>query len=259
MADSQAEMSRADHALLTTAIDQKKPAKIVEIGVSAGGTTKLILDTMGKDCSLYSVDTDTTYYRDRTKQVGYVAAEHYSQEKHGPWHRYYGQDISACIGDIGGGIDVVVLDTVHILPGEFLSFLTILPYMAPDSVLFLHDISLHLTYKHEPAKMDAYSKSAYCTSLLFNAIPSPCKVNSEDKLPNSGIIMIDPAFVMENIHHVMNLLALDWHYTPNSKVLVETRKAVAGFDSSDALDVFDIGVNYNLALRVIQLDFSKIG
>ena len=44
---------------------------------------------------------------------------------------------------VGKGIDLCIIDTVHAAPGEALDFLMVLPYLAPNAVIILHDIAYH--------------------------------------------------------------------------------------------------------------------
>ena len=43
------------------------------------------------------------------------------------------------IDEIGSDIDFLILDTLHIVPGEILDFLVCLPYLTKDAIVVLHD------------------------------------------------------------------------------------------------------------------------
>ncbi len=244
-----AEMNVADHKLLTTHLKNKKPKKIVELGVSAGGTTKLILDAMDQESALHSVDINIQFYKDKSKKTGWLAEEYYSPQQHGHWHTHLGKDICECIDEIGPDIDFLVLDTVHSLPGEILSFLAILPYMSENSVLFLHDITLHIQYFLKETRLNGYQRSAYCNGLLFNAIDSPSKFYSDDDIPNSGVIFIDREHVKNNIFSVLNMFCILWNYIPDKKIIIKTREIIAKHYDEKVLNLFDIGFLANLKNR----------
>ena len=221
----QAEMTREDHELILSFLKKKKPKKILEIGVSAGGTTCLLLDAIDKDAELFSVDLHTHYYRDKTKEIGYLAKDHYNPERHPKWHAFFGKDIYACVEEIGNGIDFVVLDTVHIVPGEFLSFLSVFPFLDDKAVLVLHDLSLHILYQYEGRQSLALHVEN-CNGLLFNAIFSRDKTLSEATVPNCGAIVLDKTYVMDNLFMVINMLFTEWKYLPSNDILLGTLNLV---------------------------------
>ena len=41
-------------------------------------------------------------------------------------------------------IDFIIIDTVHFMPGEFLTFLTALPQLKDGCIVVLHDIHLNM-------------------------------------------------------------------------------------------------------------------
>lgn len=73
------EMSYKERCFLNGIIRQTKPKKILEVGVSAGGSSALILNATkdNKDTKLYSVDYNEKWYRDNTKRTGFVIDEQY--------------------------------------------------------------------------------------------------------------------------------------------------------------------------------------
>ena len=150
-------MSAEDHELLMSVL-AKKPQRILEVGVSAGGTTKLLLENMGPEATLVSVDLARQYYRDQTKEVGFIAEFFFKNDKR--WTKLLGRDISFVIDNFIEPFDFVVLDTAHILPGEVLSFLVILPYMADGSVMQIHRLPRCRCVRGRPG-------SHHAESLLF--------------------------------------------------------------------------------------------
>ncbi len=119
MRPSFCEMSEADLRFLVVMLQYLRPRKFLEIGISAGCTTKVTLENLLPESSLFSVDLRTTYYRDIYKPVGHVALESYQSKQYPKWHLLTGVDIAECVDTIGSGIDFMILDTAHALPGEF--------------------------------------------------------------------------------------------------------------------------------------------
>ena len=68
---SYAEMSEWQLSFLCGLLKNNNPKKIVEIGVSAGGTTAVIMETlrlMDSNAKLYSVDYSVDFYRNNAKK-----------------------------------------------------------------------------------------------------------------------------------------------------------------------------------------------
>lgn len=75
------EMTDFQQAFLCGLIREKKPRKILEVGVAAGGTTAVILNCVnmvnaGDSCEMYSLDISDRWYRDDSKETGFVVKEH---------------------------------------------------------------------------------------------------------------------------------------------------------------------------------------
>jgi len=241
-----AEMSSNDWDLLLSGLEACAPRRILEIGVSAGATTLFLLDALPKSARLYSVDIERHWYVDNTKETGFVASVAHDAQRHPQWDLMTGTDVSACLDMIGKDIDFVVLDTTHEMPGEFLSFLAVLPYMAQNAVLFLHDIGIHVIAKSGLLPNDMHLKS-HCTSLLFSAISSVDKRVSNDALPNAGLVFIDKQKAMDEIYMVMNLLFMDWNYLPPAAVIAKTLRMVKMHYPPRAVDMFEHALAYNMA------------
>lgn len=251
------EMDRADIALLLDALARRKPAKVLEIGISAGGTTAMLLEALPKSSSLYSVDIKKMHYKDPTKETGHIADALHNPARHPAWRKFTGVDIYACIDEIGPGIDFLILDTVHAMPGEFLSFLTVLPYLSEESALVLHDIGLHVLHKSKEGadlrKLDDYSRQACCTSLLFAALPGLEKTVSDAAIPNCGFMLLDKSQAMRDIFMVLNLLFMDWQYIPPPHIVAGTLNATGRFYPPGAIRLLEKAIIYNLKLRGVAI------
>ena len=117
-----------------------KPKKIVEIGVSRGGSSGLILNAI-KDiegAKLYSIDELKICYKNKDKDSGFFVKEKFP-ELMDKWDLNIGGIISEFIEKIGGDIDLVFIDTMHITPGEMLDWLQVLPFLKEGAFVVLHD------------------------------------------------------------------------------------------------------------------------
>ena len=137
------EMSYKERCFLNGIIRQTKPKKVLELGVSAGGSSALILNAIkDTDARLYSIDYNEKWYRDESKPTGYIIDECFSQLKD-KWQLFTGGTAARFMEQVGGDIDICLIDTVHANPGEFLDFLIVLPYLKKNAVLVLHDTCLY--------------------------------------------------------------------------------------------------------------------
>jgi predicted O-methyltransferase YrrM len=120
-----------------------KPKKIIEIGVSSGGSANLILNAI-KDiegAKLYSIDISKTVYKNPSKEVGFAVKENFP-ELMNKWTLFKGGVTSEFIEQIGGNIELAFIDTAHVTPGEKLDWLQVLPFLKEEAIVVLHDTFL---------------------------------------------------------------------------------------------------------------------
>ena len=136
------ELSDIEQRFLNGLICFFKPQKILEIGVSKGGSSALILNAIQNinGSFLYSMDINKKNYIYNRKDTGFLVDEKYSYLKQ-KWKLYTGDIPCEFIEEVGGNIDFVFIDTVHVLPGEFLNFLEVFPFLKKNAIVVLHDIS----------------------------------------------------------------------------------------------------------------------
>ena len=146
------ELTPEEQKFMNGLIRNIKPKKIVEIGVSKGGSSALILNAI-KDINgskLYSIDKSSYCYREKNKKTGFIVEEKFP-ELLDKWSLYTGGITSEFIESIGGGIDLVFIDTVHVTPGEMLDWLMVLPFLKNEAIVVFHD-AFFLYYNKEVTK-----------------------------------------------------------------------------------------------------------
>lgn len=207
------EMSFTDRSFLNGIIRKLKPNKILEIGLVAGGSSAIILNAIKdfENSTLYSIDYNTKYYQDNSKNTGFIVND-YLPELKNKWNLYTGGVSAKFIEDIGNNIDVCLLDTMHCNPGEILDFLTVLPYLKENAILILHDT---LLYAMEPY---IYNFRYGCTTngTLFSAIKGK-KIHPNEghfgNFGNIGAIILD-SDIKDRVFDYIYLLTLPWSYLP---------------------------------------------
>lgn len=235
-----AEMSENQLAFLCGLIKKYKPQKIVEVGVSAGGTTAVVLNCvsmLGLDAQLYSLDLSSSFYRDKSRKTGYLVEECKSKlERQVPHALYTGKYAVEYLQEIGGGIDFLILDTVHSLPGELFDFLAFYPFLKRGAVVVLHDIVLNLS-RSKP--------HSFATKVLLDTIAAEKFYGMEDdSLLNIGAFAINED-TDKYINNVFSALTLTWKYSPKERELSLYRDFYLKYYDDESMVLFDVAVRMN--------------
>ena len=238
------EMSYSQRCFINGIIRQTKPKKILELGVSAGGSSAIILNAI-KDfdnAKLYSVDYNTKLYYDNSKNTGFIIDEKFSNLKD-KWSLYTGGTAAKFMEEIGGEIDLCLIDTMHVNPGEFLDFLIVLPYLKKNAILILHDIALH-----------HYHKSNITNGVLFSCLNGNKLSFNEglwNRFANIGAVILDEN-IKDNILDYLYLLTLPFEYLPTDNDIWECQKLFSKNYEEEFVDAF-----MNIMLKNKQLFIEK--
>ena len=223
------------HAFICGLIREKRPSKILEVGVNQGGSSVVLLqaiESLELDANLYSVDIEPNL----------PAAE--NVEKWAPhltdrWSLKYGKDVSAYLEDIGGNIDFCVLDTAHCMPGEVLNFLCILPYLKNGATVVIDDLlipfKLISDFPLEAAGRARIKKSNAASmiacSVLFDCVVADKRLPNFSAMNNSEIPNISSFEVSEETRkHINDLflaLLLPWKGIPSRQALLDVQMSLA--------------------------------
>ena len=124
---------------------------------------------------------------------------------------HLGTVLPKVIEEIGGDIDFVILDTAHVVPGEILDFITVLPYLKKDAVVVLHDIMENQRiYSQETQHATVALFSSVVADKFFNF--NTMFVDFMHNYPNIGAFQIN-SDTMKNIENVFLALVLRWQYS----------------------------------------------
>lgn len=208
--DLKQEMSQNDRNFLRWILDRYQPATILEVGVAAGGTSLFILKSCGG--RLFSIDKSEAYYRDPARKTGFVALEGCDAEELGRWTLAVGAAPVDCLDTLleGRKVDLCILDTLHILPGELLQFLVLYQYIKAGGVLVLHDLNLNMIAPDRCSR-------ACATKLLFCILGSKQKMLPDICTPNIGALVIDDLTRL-SIPSVFFALSASWAYYPADEI-----------------------------------------
>ena len=241
------EMTYLQRCFLNGIIRQTKPKKILELGVSAGGSSAIILNAI-KDfdsSKLYSVDYNTKLYYDNTKNTGFIIDEKFSHLKNN-WKLYTEGTAAKYLEEIGGEIDLCLIDTMHVNPGEFLDFLIVLPYLKKNAILIFHDIALHYSREH-----------CYTNGVLFSCLKGKKLTFNEglwNKYANIGAVILDEN-IMDNISDYVYLLTLPWYHLPTYDDILDCQKL---FSKNYGKEIVDIFMNIILHNRKLFIENREV-
>ena len=144
--DAAIELCTENCMFLAGLIKRYRQKTLLEVGVSAGGSSALLLhtlDKLGLDSELVSVDLKDRWNANTEYATGWAAKKIYPEKKN--WHLCTGKFLPEIIEDLNLEFDFCFLDTAHRLPGEILDYLVVLPFMRVGGIIAMHDTSLFFT------------------------------------------------------------------------------------------------------------------
>ena len=237
------ELSNFDIAFLCGLIKWKRPKNIVEVGVSAGGTTAALvyrLQSMDYDYSMYSIDISKTAYRQPDKEAGYVGAM--AVERFGAQNHKFmlGTILPDKLDEIGPGIDFLILDTTHVLPGEVLEFLAAYPYLEDGAVVCMHDLRLNFR--------TLSPSDGIATNALMNSVVAEKYIGTDNRrsfgYPNIGAFIVGPE-TGTYITNVFGTLTQCWKTIPPEQQLRSYTQIIERTYSKEALWIYHRAIQLN--------------
>ena len=175
------------------------------------GSSGIILNAIKKlsGAHLYSVDLNKECYSMKGRLTGFLMDKFPELKK--KWTLLTGGTIYDYIDQIGGDVDLVLIDTVHSNPGEILDALGIFPYLKKDALIIFHDTNLQIS----PLRGIEFTNNTLMSAIYGEKIiPSPDSFEGiNGYFNNIGAIRLNTES-LKNIYNVFNLLALHWTYFP---------------------------------------------
>ena len=236
-------LSSKEQNFLFGIIRRFKPKKILEIGVSAGGSSAVILNAI-KDLpnsKLYSIDKNKEWYLNHSKFTGW-AAKNYFPELIENWSLYAGGNPSEFIEKIGNNIDLVFIDTAHYTPGEMINFLEVLPFLKEEAIVVIHDIYLIFVGNYKHKKYRNYSNNQLICYIRGKLIlPS-----YDDKLfnINIGAVKLDKNQKKYLMQYFM-ALGNQWDYFPQERDITIFRDHFMKYYDKKFVEIYDDAIAKN--------------
>ncbi len=243
--DGEPEMSEDESAFLCGLIRDKTPATVMEVGIAGGGTTAILLQCLSDldyACTMYSVDVSERFYRDPGRKSGFLGEEALKLiHPPGIRHEFLLGSVACewCDKKNINGIDFLILDTAHIMPGEVLDMITLLPYLKDGAVVVLHDTSFNTA---------STEKHGYATSLLMAAVTADRYLNfkSGDYCPNISAFVVDQS-TRDHVEQLFLALMVTWKYSPDPSQIDSYRRIVNTYYDRKLIDLFETIVSVQRA------------
>lgn len=237
-------MTREEHGFLSGIIEELKPKKILEVGIAFGGTSAMIIKSLELaeiECVMYSVDLNYVY---RGIEVGSML-KNITLPQFVMHSIIKGKLLKDIIEQIGGDIDLVVLDTSHNIPGEILEFLTVLPFMSKNGVVVLHDVILcnkMVTHNRQIGR----SLRKICPKVLFSTVSAEKYYNyGEDKdlyPSNIAAFKINDS-TYDSIEDLFFSLSHLWFEDWSKEVLDSYREFLSKYYPLQTIRLWDLIIN----------------
>jgi predicted O-methyltransferase YrrM len=220
-------MSDQDRYFLNTMLLRSKPKKVLELGVAAGGSSVVMLNALKSigQTRLYSIDCLPYWYREPDKASGFIVDNYPDLREN--WKMYSGGMATKFIDEIGGGIDFILIDTLHCNPGEIFDFLMILPFLDDNATIVFHDTKLH-THMYFSYYTGWHITNCILMSSIHGEkfIPEYLSASmgwDEEEaynFPNIGAVKLNKQ-TRNRLFEVINLLTIRWAYLPSENDRIE--------------------------------------
>lgn len=210
-----------------------KPKKVLEIGVSKGGSSIIILNAIKdiKNSRLYSIDLNS-------KKVVAMCVKEYFPELLGKYTLFTGNIASEFMEKIGNNIDMVFIDSAHFEPGEIMDFLIALPFLKSKAIIILHDIGNQITRSK--------TRDEWAPYIIFNAIRGKKFYPSGNKILTQDIGAIKLERNQKLFYHdYFRLLGGQWQYFPKELHINSLRKYFSKYYDKDCITMFEEAVSFN--------------
>ena len=123
-----------------------KPKNCLEIGVSRGGGSIIILNAIKdiNDSRLISLDLSEDLYINNGQKTGCNVKKYFPELAENKWKLFTGKQPHIFLEKLNMKFDFLFLDTTHLAPGELINIIEALPFLNENAIVVLHDVMFHL-------------------------------------------------------------------------------------------------------------------
>ena len=238
-------LSKNDVYFLNGIIRKFRPKNCLEIGVSSGGSSVLILNAI-KDINgslLISLDLNERLFINKTQETGYIVKE-YFPELSKNWKLFKGDQPHKFLDKLNLKFDFLFLDTSHYTPGEIINIIEALPFLNDYSIVVLHDIIWHFWAWREFKEVKFTPTQIYLLSSLYG---EKIYLNKNmDEYKNIGAAILYPNQEKHYINYFLLLLSF-WEEIPSKIQINNLRIFIKKYYKNEKyLNIFNFAVEKNI-------------
>ena len=237
------EMKPVERQFINGLLRYYKPSRILEIGVSRGAGTVVILNAISDmpETKLVSIDRLDNFYGDGCTPVGVEAKTLFPDVADTKWKLFTGAEPSQILPEINNTFDFLVLDSLHAHPIETFNFLCALPYLSDGAIVIVHDISLHLFFPNSIApRILMCSVTAEKLFISNEYIPS----NDNGDMAHNIVAFQINADTRKYIENIFHGLMYPWEvfYLDDAE---HVRKLLVNHYPKKLIEIFDSALKLN--------------
>lgn len=230
--------------LLNGIIRKFKPKNCLEIGVSRGGSSVLILNAIKdiKDSLLISLDLNEKLFINKTLETGYIVKE-YFPELAKNWKLFKGDQPHKFLDKLNIKFDFLFLDTSHYTPGEIINIIEALPFLKDYAIVVLHDIIWHFWATNDFKEAKFTPTQIYLLSSLYG---EKIYIKKEmDQFENIGAAILYPNQEKHYINYFLLLLSF-WEEIPTENQINDLKIFIKKYYKNEKyLNIFNSAVEKN--------------
>lgn len=194
---SQKSLSDENLIWICSMIEKYKPKRVLEIGVSTGGSTAVYLNCIKElnlQTKLVSIDSEAiAFYKKGKPDIGSEIEELSEYLDLTNFKLIKGKYIPDVANDIGL-FDMIIMDTVHFIPGEILDLLCLKNNIHKGTVIILDDINIESRYPQlYTQNLNSSSSNAMILSSLNGELLFPNTI-----FPEIGGVLLEDSLFDEN-------------------------------------------------------------
>ena len=157
---------------------------------------------------------------------------------------FTGNTTAAFIELIGNDIDFAFIDTAHVMPGEVLNIIEILPFLKKNAIIAFDDID------HQARDVEIKINNFHsCNNLLFSVLRGEKIIYNQNYSSNFDFKKLGAVILDDNqenyFYEYFYLLTNNWSYMPREFEINAIRNIVHKYYHPFFLSMFDKAVELN--------------
>ena len=236
-------------------IRKHKPKKCLELGVGKGGTSILILNAIKdiKNSLLVSIDLHHHVQDDPSKFIGYKVDKYFPEVSKDKWKLLLGDMPFRFLQKLNLKFNLVIIDTSHIMPGEILNIIEVMPFLEDDAIIIFPNLISHMKkayniYNFNYTEIDKYIIKRTPTSiLLMSTLVGKKKIiyNKNRIMGNLGYIFLEKNQEKYYENYFLLLMCI-WENMLTDEQIFQMRLFIEKYYKKEKyINIFENAILYN--------------